>query len=173
MGQRQVGGQVNNGTQAGVVRLGANQRASIPNALGNKSNSAGKTAAPVQRQAVVAPVAPVAPVQAAAPAVVAAPAIVVEASTLVGNWEMSKKEGDEVQSIMQLTVETDGSATLRTQTRGQEPKEVKGTFALDKNILTLVDGELKLVLGEITAVPSDKLLIKQDSGTLTFSKSDT
>lgn len=83
---------------------------------------------------------------------------------------MSRKDNEDREMIMQLTMESDGSAILRTQVRGQEPKEMKGTFTVEQNVVTIVDGEDKLVLGEIASAETDKLIIKQEGGNLTYSK---
>lgn len=71
---------------------------------------------------------------------------------------------------MQLTVDNDGQATLRIQTRGQEPFELKLPYTLEKNVLTLGDGDQKMTMGEIASTTDDKIVFKRDNATITFSK---
>lgn len=113
---------------------------------------------------------PKAPAVAAAPATPAAPIVEVAAAAMVGQWQASNKDIAGREMVMQLDVESDGSATLRIQTRGQEPFELKLPYTMDKNVFALGEGDQKVVLGEVASAETDKLIIKKDGATLTFSK---
>jgi hypothetical protein len=152
-GAQSAGGQVA-GAQAAGAQVAGGQ------AAGGAAQAAAKPVATAQKAA-----------QPAAKAVAKATTpVTVDPTVLVGAWQASNKDIADRETVMQLDIADDGTATLRIQTRGQEPFAVTLPYTVEKGAFTMGEGDQQMTLGTVASASEESLILKRDNATITFSK---